>query len=99
MTDLAERFASLDPARPGWVVVHDGHMLCESDLTVEQAIAVSRLAGGGWETVNPLHSPAACAAVVVTLLVTKAGRDEKETAREVDAMKASDLLGCVIQAG
>lgn len=98
MTDLAERIAAAGTQRPGWIVAYSGLVLCESDLTVEQAIAISRLVGGGWETVNPLHSPAACAAVVVTLLV-RSGRDEAEAAREVDAMKASDLLDCVIQAG
>lgn len=91
------RFDAETPSSQGWEVRVGDLTLDESELTVEQAIAISRLAGGGWETLNPLHSPAACAAIVVAVLVTKGGHSDESAAAAVDSMSAAGLLACVIR--
>lgn len=79
-----------------WLVKVGDILLAEDDLTVAQAVDISQLAGGGWETLNPLHSPAAAAAVVTCALVVGGAELDKAVA-EVQAMPAADLLACVVR--
>lgn len=79
----------------GWVVRVGEWELHERELTVAQAVDISRLAGGGWETLDPTHSPAAAAAIVTALLVAH-GAEPDEAAMKVNVMPALDLLACVV---
>jgi hypothetical protein len=55
---------------------------------------VARLAGGGWEMLDPLRSPAAAAAIAMVMLMSS-GVPEVEAVVKVNAMPALDLLDCV----
>lgn len=80
----------------GWLVRVGDLELYERDLTVAQAIDISRLAGGGWETLKPLHGPAATAAIVVCVLVS-GGADPDAARTQVQSMPAAELLACVVR--
>lgn len=80
----------------GWMVQIGELSLSEREMTVAQAVDITRLAGGGWEMLDPLHSPAATAAVVTALLVAH-GMDPDEAAAKVNVMPALELLACVVR--
>lgn len=79
-----------------WVVRVGELSLAEEDVTVAQAVDISRLAGGGWETLNPLHGPSAAAAIVTCVLVA-GGAGLDEAVAVVQAMPAAELLACVVR--
>lgn len=87
---------SVEAAVDGWLVRVGELSLCERDVTVEQAADICRLAGGGWEMLDPMHSPAAAAAIVTCILVADGAKPELALAR-VNGMLATELLACVVR--
>lgn len=80
----------------GWRVKVADLELDEDEVTVAQAADIARLAGGGWETLDPLLSPGAAAAIVTVMLMS-AGSPEVEAMVEVNAMRALDLLAAIVK--
>lgn len=79
----------------GWQVKVGDLEWSEEEVTVNDAVDICQMAGGGWEMLNPLTGPTAAAAIVTRLLALH-GTDITVAAKEVAAMPAGDLLGCFI---
>lgn len=64
----------------------------EEQVTVNDAVDICAVAGGGWEMLNPLNGPASMAAIV-TVLLTRHGEDMMLAAKSVAGLPVAELLG------
>lgn len=74
-------------------VSFEGEKWSTDDLTLDEAIAIEKVTGRGWTTINPFRSGEDCKAIMVAFLTRTRGADE--SARLVGALTLRQVLDSV----
>lgn len=83
------------PAPSGWQVTVGELVWNESEVTVDEAVDIARLAGGAWEVLDPMRSIPGAAAIVTVLLAKRGGLGLKAATAFVNALPYVDLFACI----
>lgn len=79
-----------------WKLKLDDHTWDQTELTVDQAIAIEDLIGKGWASIEPATGPRELATMLAVLLSEEPnGPSYGEAMVRVKAMTAAELAACV----
>lgn len=81
-----------------WAIRHEWHTWSGEDVTAGEALDIAIVAGGGWAALDPYGHPGALVSIVAVLRASRLGEPLEDALADVKAMKASDLMGCLVEA-
>lgn len=74
-----------------WRIKTEDAEWSEEQVTVDEAVDICQLAGGGWEMLQPTTGPAAAAAIVTRFRIRQ-GEEQSEAIRAVGALPVAELM-------
>lgn len=80
-----------------WAIRYGDHLWTADDITAGEALDIALVAGGGWSALDPYGHPGALFAIVAVLCASRLGLPLEDSLTQVRAMKASDLMGCLVE--